>query len=71
MNLHILQEGDGRARAPQVPFQGTEHQERQPGQQQRNRDAQAHQPQRIVRQVRPAQKLEERAAQDEREVRGV
>ena len=69
MNLHILQEGDGHAPAPQVPFQSTEHQERQPGQQRHNHDALAHQPQRIVRQVRPAQKLEERAAQDEREVR--
>ena len=69
MNLHILQEGHGHAPAPQVPFQGTEHQERQPGHQQEGGDPLAHERQRIVGQVRPAQKLEERAAQDQREVR--
>ena len=70
MNLHILRER-ARPRSPhRCPSRAREHQERQPGKQQRNEeDALAHQQQRIVGQVRPAQKLEERPAQDERKVR--
>ena len=68
MNLHVQQEGYGRAPAQRLSFQSREHQERQPGEQRDDDDALAHQLQRIAGQMRPAQKLEERPAQDEREV---
>ena len=71
VNFHIQQKRYGRAAAQQVSFQSREHQERQPGEQRDDDDALAHQHQRIVGQVRPAQKLEERPAQDEREVRRI
>jgi len=51
-----------------LSFQSREQKERQPGKQRDDDDAPAQQLQRIVHQTRPAQKLEERPAQDEREV---
>ena len=68
VNFHVQQEGHGHAPAQHLSFQGREHQERQPGKQRDDDDALAHQHQRIVGQMRPAQELEERPAQDEREV---
>ncbi len=71
MNLDIEQKWHIGTAAPQVSFQRREQQKRQPGKQRDNDDALAHHHQRIVGQVRPAQKLEERAAQDERELGGI
>ena len=68
VNFHVHQEGYGRTPAQHLSFQSREHQERQPGKQRDDDDASAHQHQRIVGQVRAAQKLEERPAKDEREV---
>jgi hypothetical protein len=69
VNLHVQQKRHGRTAAQHLSLQGRQHQERQPGQQRDDEDALAHQQQRVVGQVRPAQKLEERPAQDQREVR--
>ena len=71
VNLHVQQKGYSRTAAQHLPLQGREHQERQPGKQRDDEDALTHQQQRIVGQVRPAQELEERPAEDEREVRRV
>ena len=68
MNFHVQQEGYGRIPAEQLSFQNRERQERRPGKQRDDDDALVHQHQRIIGQVRPTQKLEERPAQDEREV---
>ena len=68
VNFQVQQERHGRAPAQQLPFQSGEHQERQPGKQRDDDNTPPHQPQRIVGQMRPTQKLEERPAQDEREV---
>ena len=60
MNLHVFQERHGRGPAQQVPLQSGEHEEGQPGHQQKGDDPLAHERQRVVGQVRTAQKLEER-----------
>ena len=71
VNFDVHQERHGHAAAQQPSFHCREHQERQPGKQRDDDDSLAHHQQRIVGQVRPAQELEERPAQDEREVRRI
>ena len=70
VHLDILEERDGGPRTPQVTFPGREQQQGQPGDQRKGDDPLAQECQRVVGQVRTAQKLEERAAEDEREVHG-
>jgi len=65
VNLHVPQEGYSQVVVQHLSLQGRKHQERQPGQQRDDEDALTHQQQRIVGQVRPTQKLEERPAEDE------
>ena len=68
MNLHVAQERDGHAPAERMPFQSREREQRQPGKQRDDDRAAADQLQRVTGDVRPAQKLVERSAEDEREV---
>jgi hypothetical protein len=67
VHVHIEQERHGDGPAEQLPACGRK-QQWQPRQQHDRDDAAALQPQRVVSQVRPAQQLEERAAEDQREV---
>jgi hypothetical protein len=71
VNFHVQQKRHGRTSAQHLPFHSGKQQERQPGKQRDDDDALAHQHQRIVREVRPAQKLEKRPAQDERKIRRI
>ena len=71
MYFHVQQERHGRAPAQQLPFQSREQQQRQPGEQRDDEDALAQQLSASSGQVRPAQKLEKRPAQDERKILGL
>ena len=69
VNVHVLQERDGRTAAQQLPVQGRTQEERQPAEQRDDDNALAQELEMIVGQMGPAQKLEERAAQDEGKIR--
>ena len=71
VGFDVEQERHARAAAPQVSFQPREQQQRQPSQQRNDDDALAHHHQRVIGQVRLPEKLEERPAEDEREIGGI
>jgi hypothetical protein len=68
MHFHVPQERDGDVPTQRLAFQRREYQERQPGQQRDEEDAAVQEIQSSPGQMRPPQQLEERPAQDEREV---
>ena len=68
VHVDVEQERDGLGSAERLPLQQRERQERQPREQRNAHHALSHQGQRIVRQADPAHQLEERAAEDQREV---
>ena len=71
VHFHVQQKGHDRTATQHLSLQSREQQKRQPGQQRDHDDALAHQQQRVVGEVCPAQKLEERPAQDQRKIRGI
>ena len=68
VNLEVQQKRDGRPSAQRLSFQSREHQERQPRNQRNDDDALPYEHQRVVGEVRPTQKLEERPTQDDGEL---
>ena len=68
MRVHVEQKGHCCGAAQRLPFHHRQQQERHPGKQREEDETSAHELERIAGQMRPTQQLEERPAQDKREV---
>ena len=71
VHLGVVDERHRHARSPRLTLQSREHQQRQPADHRDGHHALAQMRQRVVGQMRAAQELEQRPAQDEREVRRI